>query len=102
MTVRPDLLCIEDTSHGVSRWFRIVQMHQHLYVIESTAYASVDHSYVMQFDNQAEFDRWIDQQKLDGWEITYADDHNFSPADLNMIEQLKTNIFRWLQAKSIV
>lgn len=99
MTDKPDLLCMEDTGHGVSRWFRIAQMNQQLYVIESTSYAATNHAYLMQFADQAEFDRWIDQQQQQGWQITYTNEHNFKSFDPEIVAQAQTNIFQVLRAK---
>jgi len=99
MTMNSDLLCMEDSAHYVSRWFRIARHNQQLYVIESPNYADTDHAYLMQFTNQDDFDHWLDQQKQDGWEITYTDEHNFKRFDPTILEQIKTNVFRVLRTK---
>jgi hypothetical protein len=97
MTTNPDLVCMEDHTHNVTRWFRIAQQNQTLHVIESTSYAAVDHAYFMQFDNQEEFDRWLDYQQQEGWHVTFTHDQNFESFDPVVLAQVKSNVFRTLK-----
>jgi hypothetical protein len=93
-----EIICLENAASD-TRWLRTVDQDDHLYVIETSSYAKIKTGYAMEFQDQGEFQSWLDNQSNSGWSMVFRDRESPDLVDPATLRQLQDKVFSVLNSK---